>query len=322
MPEKARMTRKNTTRSRASTGSAKRVARRRDPAARGGARPRRARLSGNSAMTPRNAANDSPAAIRPGVCEIGGRQIVAGEDAAQHRPDDEAEAERRADHAHSPGALFGRRHVGDIGLRRGDVAGAGAGKGARGKQHPQPGGEGEPEIGQRRRRHARHQYRAPADTVAEPSPERRRHHRHQRIDGEQQRHLQRRGGEPLRVKRQQRDDQPEPDQVDENDEEEDWHERAVDIAPALCAEQEPIDAAAPCGRALRSPRSAVRSTVAAPRRQQFVCPAPGRQPMSGAGSRFRRDPAAVPTGGRWSAQHSRRQRLPEIPDRTVNKPTL
>ena len=66
MPEKARMTRKNTARSRASIGRAK------APRAAAilpcaGAERGACRLSGNSSITPRQAASDSPAAISPGV---------------------------------------------------------------------------------------------------------------------------------------------------------------------------------------------------------------------------------------------------------------
>ncbi len=160
---------------------------------------------------------------QPGGFEIGGRHVVAGDQPAECWADDEAEAERRTDQPHAAGALLGRRDVGDIGLRRRDVASADAGKGTGREQHPQFAGEAHPEIGERGRRHARHQHRPPSDPVAQPPPERRRDHRHQREHGHQDRHQLRRGAEALGIERQQRDDQPEPDEVDKDDEEEDWH---------------------------------------------------------------------------------------------------
>ena len=160
---------------------------------------------------------------QPGRLQIGGLEVIARHQPAQHRPDDEAEAEGGADHAHAAGALLGRRHVGDIGLCRGDVAGTSSREGAGREHHPQLGRKTEPKIGERGSSHAGHQHRPAADPVAEPAPQRRGQHRHQRIDGEQQGHLQWRSAEALRVKRQQRNDQPEPDEVDKDDEKKDRH---------------------------------------------------------------------------------------------------
>ena len=162
--------------------------------------------------------------------DIGGRRIIAGEQAPQRRADDKAEAKGRADQAHPLGAVLRSRDVGDIGLRRGNVAGAGAGKSARRKQHPERGRRAHPQIGQRRRRHADDQYRPPPDAVAEPAPQRRRHELHQRKDREQQRHLLRRGGKPQRIERQKRDNEAEPDEIDEDDEEQGRHVCRPDIA--------------------------------------------------------------------------------------------
>src|SRR5437764_14388379 len=91
--------------------------------------------------------------------------------------------------------------------------------------------EAKPEICERGGHHARHQYRPPSDPVADPSPERRRNHRHQREDREQDRDDLRRGAKTLGVERQQRDDEPEADEIDEHDEEEDWHRASLISAP-------------------------------------------------------------------------------------------
>jgi hypothetical protein len=102
---------------------------------------------------------------------------------------------------------------------------------ARREQHPQFRREAEPQIGERGGQHARHQYRPPADPVANPPPERSGNHRHQREDRKQERHLLRRGAKALGIERQQRDDQPEADEIDKHNEEEDGHRASLISAP-------------------------------------------------------------------------------------------
>src|SRR5207247_7433636 len=94
---------------------------------------------------------------------------------------------------------------------------------ARREQHPQRARPAKPQIGERRRRQAGEQYRAPSDPIAEPAPERRGYELGERIGCEQCRHLLWRGGEAHRIKWQQRDGETEPDKVDKDDEKQGRH---------------------------------------------------------------------------------------------------
>ncbi len=163
---------------------------------------------------------------RPG--EIGRGRIGAGEHAAQCRPHGEAEAEGGADHAHALGAALGRRHVGDISLRRRNVPCPRAGQEPRAEQHPQLPREAEPDIGQDRAGKAHQQHRAPADAIRDAPQDRRRDELRQRIGRHQHRHRESRGVVAQRVIRQQRDDHAEADEIDEDDEKEDGHAGVID----------------------------------------------------------------------------------------------
>ena len=54
--------------------------------------------------------------------EARGGRILPAQETADGRAQDEAQAEGGADEAHALGALLRGRHIGDIGLRRGDIA--------------------------------------------------------------------------------------------------------------------------------------------------------------------------------------------------------
>ena len=149
--------------------------------------------------------------------------IRAGEQPADRRAEGEAQAEGRADHAHALGAVLLGGDVGDIGLRRRDIAGPGPRQQPRREQHPERIGETEPEIREHRAGQADQQHRPAADPVREPAPDRRSEELREGIARHHRRHLEWRGREFQRVVRQQRDHDPEADQIDEDDEEEDSH---------------------------------------------------------------------------------------------------
>ena len=147
------------------------------------------------------------------------------QDAAQGRPQDEPEAKRRADQPVRARAVLRLRDIGDVGARGRDVAARQAVDDARQKQHRHAVSEREHRKADDRAGQAEDQHRPPAVAVRQLAERRRggeladREHREQQTDHD------RRGAEGFRVERQQRDDDPEADQVDEDGEEND-EERA------------------------------------------------------------------------------------------------
>jgi hypothetical protein len=143
------------------------------------------------------------------------------EDPPEGRPDDEAEPERRPDQPHALGALFRRRHVRNVGQRRGEVAprrpvnDPGHEEQGQGVRHPHQEKPG------RRPQHADEQDGPAADPVGQPPQERGAEHLHRRVNPQQPADDDRRGAEPLGIKRQDRDDDAEADEVEEDDAEDD-----------------------------------------------------------------------------------------------------
>ena len=65
----------------------------------------------------------------------GGGVAPVAQKSANRRPEDEAEPERGANHAHAAGAILGRRDVGNERLRRRNVRAGDARQAARHEQH-------------------------------------------------------------------------------------------------------------------------------------------------------------------------------------------
>src|SRR5216684_4060375 len=133
-----------------------------------------------------------------------------------------------AEHAHALGARLGRRDVGDVGLRRREVARARAREQPRREQHPQRIGEAEPEIGGDRGDQAGEQHRPAPEPVAEPAEDGREEELRERIARHHPGDRGRRRAEMHAVEREQRDDDAEAEQIDEDDQKEDGHGWAID----------------------------------------------------------------------------------------------
>jgi hypothetical protein len=125
------------------------------------------------------------------------------------------------------GAIGTSRHVGDRGLARGYVQAGGGIRDAREEEQRQPRvlrGDREDHHGDAVAEEAREDDRPPAVAVGEPSEDRRRDRLGERERAEQEADHRRRSAHRLHVERQERDDDPEADHVEEDgdeDEEED-----------------------------------------------------------------------------------------------------
>jgi hypothetical protein len=139
-----------------------------------------------------------------------------GEHAAQRRPEHETETERGADEPVRAGAIFRFRDVGDVGARRGDVSARQPVDDAREKEHREAVREREHHEADDGTGETEDEHRPPAVPVGQIAEDGRRDKLTDREDRKEQPDLERRGAERLRVKRKQRDDDPEADQVDEN----------------------------------------------------------------------------------------------------------
>ena len=151
-----------------------------------------------------------------------GAQVVVPE-SAEGGAQREADPEGRADQRHAPTPLLDGGHVGDVGERRGDRAAEQPGRDARDEQHRE-GVRGRLREREERVRHERagqpdQEDGAPADPVGDPSPERREDELHGAEGGEQQAHGRLRRLVVLRVEREQRQDEPEAQQVDHHGQE-------------------------------------------------------------------------------------------------------
>ena len=168
-------------------------------------------------------------------------RIHAAEQTAERRPQDKSGAERRADLAEHRGALFRRRHIGDIGkggrdARRGDARNDPADEqpDQRRRQRHQHIVQRQPEI---RQQH----HRPPAEPVRQRAEDRREHKLHQRPGGaEQAEDPRRRRGivvdKAFDQLRQDRHDQAEREHVEQDGDEDEGrraaaHRRALSAAP-------------------------------------------------------------------------------------------
>ncbi len=149
------------------------------------------------------------------------RQLAADEGA-----EDEAEAEGDPDDRHPARAALGRRHVGDVGLRDGDVRGGDAAPDARHKQPDQGRREAEHRHPDRRGGDAPEQHRPPPHAIREPPPDRDEQELHDGEDRARHRGHEVAGPEAARDAGEKRDHQPEAEQVEE-DREEQRAERGV-----------------------------------------------------------------------------------------------
>jgi len=84
-----------------------RITQRRNAAARRLAALARRAALGQHEEDPEKRDQRQPGGDQPGGFEIGGRQLIAGDDPAHCRADDEAKPERGADHSHTAGSPLG-----------------------------------------------------------------------------------------------------------------------------------------------------------------------------------------------------------------------
>ena len=150
--------------------------------------------------------------------EGGGPEAEAGEEGPEGRAEDEPEADRGAEETHVLRPLAGGRHVGDVGLGRGNAAPEEPGQGARDEEQPQRAREARQQEGRRGAGEAHQQDGAAAETVGQPTEQRRAHELRGRVGGEDRAHPHPGGPERLGVVRQLRQDDAEADEVDEDGE--------------------------------------------------------------------------------------------------------
>jgi hypothetical protein len=135
---------------------------------------------------------------------------------AERRTDDEAEAERGAKDAEHLRAVLVGRDVADVGTGGRNVATGKAVHDARGKQHQQALRHSQHYEADHRADEAENQDRTPPPLVGPGAEHRRRDELGDGERREQQANRQRRRAERLRVERQQRDDDPEANEVDKD----------------------------------------------------------------------------------------------------------
>jgi len=161
---------------------------------------------------------DSDPATTPGQ-KIAGHPVLRADvrkDSAERRPEDEAHPKRRADDPHPFRAIFRRGLVGDVSLRGTDIRAARTGHDARQKKDREAARKGEQKVAGATRGQADQDHRTPPDAVGHPTPHRREEELHDRVDADH--HADRRpaGAVFTRVEREERDDHPEADQIDED----------------------------------------------------------------------------------------------------------
>jgi hypothetical protein len=156
--------------------------------------------------------------------KIAGHAVLRAEvrkDSAERRSENESHPECCSDDPHPFGAILGRGLVGDVGLRRSDIRAARARNDTRQKQDREAAREGEKKVSGAARGEADQNHRTPSDAVGHPPPHRREEELHDRVDADHHPHRRAAGAVFARVKREERDDHPEADQIDENGEEQD-----------------------------------------------------------------------------------------------------
>jgi len=124
--------------------------------------------------------------------------------------------------------------VGDVGARNRDIAAGDAIQQARGEQQSQRIGQAEQQEGQRRAQDAEQQDRAATEAIRHAPQQRRANELRRRIGRHQQPGDGVAGAVPLGIKRQQRQDQPESQHIDENDGQKDRQAAFVHGFPYVC----------------------------------------------------------------------------------------
>ena len=127
---------------------------------------------------------DEIAVGRIGQTEGGGdperqARIEAAENAAERRPQHEADAERGADHAEGGGALVGLGHVGNVGVGGGEARRGDAGNNAPDEQPGQARCQRHQDVVEPVPGHGDEQHRAAAEAVGQCAEHRREHELHQ-----------------------------------------------------------------------------------------------------------------------------------------------
>ena len=143
------------------------------------------------------------------------------EERAERGPDDEAEAERRTEDAERLRAVALGRDVGDIGPRRRDVATREPVDDPRREQHHEAVRQRQHDEADHRAEQAEDEHRSPSVAIGHVAEQRRRDELAERERREEQADHERRRAERLGIEGQQRDDDPEADEIDEDREEDD-----------------------------------------------------------------------------------------------------
>ncbi len=146
--------------------------------------------------------------------------------AADPGTEGEAESERRADQPHALRPVLGRRHVGDVGLRRRDVRAEKPRAEARNEEKGHRVREREQRVGRRGSEEAADEHGLASDAVRESAPHRGEKELHPREAPEQEPELALARPVGPRIERQERDHDPEPEKVDE-DRQEDQEQRGA-----------------------------------------------------------------------------------------------
>ena len=139
--------------------------------------------------------------------------------AAEERTEGEPEAEAETDETHAAGAPLGRRYVGDVRLRDRDVRGREAREDAGREQQDQRVGEAEQHHARGGGGDAGEQDRSAPDPVGEAPPDRDEQELHQRVHRARQGRDEVAGAEVTRHAREEGDDHPETQEIDEDGEE-------------------------------------------------------------------------------------------------------
>ena len=147
--------------------------------------------------------------------------------------DEEADPEGDPDHRERPGPLLGRGHVGDVGLRDGEISGR--------EPVDDPGEENEKEVGRERKHEeagegadlADGQDGLPADVVRDLSEDGSGHELADRVGADEQAHHRWAGAEVLRVERQERQQDGEAEDVDQHHQEDGQERRPHRSAASL-----------------------------------------------------------------------------------------
>ena len=143
--------------------------------------------------------------------------------AAHGRPEQEAHAYRGPQQAKATRALAWRADVGNVGLRRTDIAGRGASHDARDVQHDEAGRRPKQQVADDLAGYADEQHGSSAVAVRERAQDRNREKLGHRKQGEQQAHVEGARAERTGIERPDGKDQADAQQVEEHREEDERH---------------------------------------------------------------------------------------------------